>query len=114
MANTAKKKVHDDGEIPELTEAQLRGAKRGRSRYADRRAELPLSGIRKAVGRTQLDMADGGLAQSEVSRLEHADVDTTQVSTLRRYASALGGELELTIVVDGRRFVVGPTKAEAS
>lgn len=107
MANTAKKRVHDDLEIPELTAEQLARAKRGRSRYAGRRVALPLAGIRKAVGRTQVDMVDGGVSQSEVSRIEHADVDATLVTTLRRYAVALGGDLEIAIVIDGRRFVVG-------
>lgn len=54
----------------------------------------PLSEIRRARQMTQETLAGTpGMAQSEVSKVEHrTDV---YVSTLRRYIEAIGGELEI-------------------
>jgi len=45
---------------------------------------------------TQKDMAQVmGVAQSRVSRIEHGEIDRTEVSTLTSYVRALGGQLRL-------------------
>lgn len=58
-------------------------------------AELPLPLLRMARGLTQQEIATIlGSTQASVSRLERRD--DLHLSTLRRYVSALGGELEIT------------------
>ncbi len=67
---------------------------------------LPLRAMREAVGTTQVDVARlAEMDQGDVSRLEQrGDV---KLSTLRRYVRALGGELELVVVLrTGHRFRV--------
>ena len=68
-----------------------------------------LEGVRRALGLTQAQLADRlGVTQGAVSQLEHAlagDGDP-QVSTLVRYAKALGGELEVRVQVGGRSYRV--------
>ena len=67
----------------------------------DRRVTLGL--LRKALGKTQVDVARvAGIEQGDVSRLEaRADM---KVSTLTRYAAAIGGELDVAVVIGGRRY----------
>jgi|SRR4051794_4090032 hypothetical protein len=60
--------------------------------------EMNLQELRKAAGVTQAEVAaKTGMAQADVSREDH------RLSTLRRYVEALGGELEVSAVVNGRR-----------
>jgi autotransporter translocation and assembly factor TamB len=42
------------------------------------------------------------MAQGDVSRLE--DREDVKLSTLARYAPALGGRVEVAVVVGGRRY----------
>jgi predicted transcriptional regulator len=62
-----------------------------------------LRSLRLAIGKSQSDIArTAKMAQGDVSKLEdRADV---KLSTLERYASALGGQIEVVVVVDGRRY----------
>lgn len=65
-------------------------------------ASLPLAEIRKAIGRTQADMAkrlDQG--QGSVSKIENAT--DLYLSTLRKYVEALGGQLHLTVTFGKQR-----------
>lgn len=92
-------------EIPELdlTRAKVvrRGPKPGRA------LKLPLRALREAAGKTQ---AEVGAAlesdQAEVSRLERRN--DMMLSTLRRFAAALGAECEVAFVFPktGHRIVV--------
>lgn len=69
-------------------------------------ATLPLSEIRKAIGLTQVELAESlEVGQGSVSKIEHqADM---YISTLRKYVNALGGELHLTAEFpDGRRMEI--------
>ena len=98
MAHPSPESLED---IPELdiTKAKVLGRGLGKHR------KLSLRALRVALGKTQSDIAEAtGLAQSDVSRLE-ARTDR-KVSTLGRYAEALGGALEIAIVVDGRRYLI--------
>jgi DNA-binding XRE family transcriptional regulator len=64
--------------------------------------EMNLQELRKAAGVTQADLAaKTGMAQADVSRSESRE--DHRLSTLRRYVEALGGELEVSAVVNGRR-----------
>jgi len=69
-------------------------------------ASMHLAEIRKAVGMTQVELAESlEIAQGGVSRIEHqADM---YISTLRRYLHAMGVELRLTAELpDGRRIEI--------
>lgn len=59
-----------------------------------------LAEIRSRFGLRQEDVAKRlKVSQSRVSRIEHGDVEQSQVSTLRAYAQALGGDLEIHLRV---------------
>jgi DNA-binding Xre family transcriptional regulator len=65
--------------------------------------ELSLRQLRQDLRLTQQDVAHAAaMTQSELSRLESRS--DCRVSTLRRYAEALGGELEVTVVLGKRRI----------
>jgi len=78
-------------------ELRKRGVKTGR-RYA-------LKTLRIALGKTQADVARSAhMSQGDVSKLEdRADV---KLSTLARYAAALGGSVEVSISVNSRRYLL--------
>jgi transcriptional regulator with XRE-family HTH domain len=73
------------------------------------RERVPLRAVREAVGKTQVEVAEAaGIPQGDVSRLESRvalGVDL-RVSSLSRYARALGGALQVAIVIGDRRFLV--------
>jgi hypothetical protein len=88
-------------ELPELNVSKAEIVGRGLKK--DRR--IGLRSLRTALGKTQADVARAAeMDQGDVSRLETRE--DMRVSTLGRYARALGGRLELAIVVGGRRYVV--------
>jgi DNA-binding XRE family transcriptional regulator len=110
MKNAAtKRNANDDLEIPELNLARARLVRRG---PAGKRVSL--RALREGLGKTQTELAEAlGMTQGEVSRLEaRGDV---LVSTLSRYAEALGGELETTVVLPKTghriRLALGETPA---
>jgi predicted transcriptional regulator len=80
-------------------QAATRVASRARSEIL----ELTLKELRKDLDVTQTQLAEAAdMTQSELSRLEsRAD---HRVSSLRRYVEALGGEIEITAIVGGRRI----------
>lgn len=66
---------------------------------------VTLSVVRGALRKTQAEVAEAaGMTQADVSKLEARG--DWKISTLRRYAVALGGTVEIAIVVDGRRALV--------
>jgi len=78
---------------------------RGASAMKERK--LTLAVLRRARGLTQEQLAKRAkLTQSEISRAELRD--NCLVSTLSRYAKALGGELRLFVEIDGRRYPISP------
>jgi hypothetical protein len=92
-------------EIPELdvTKAKLirRGPKPGRQ------LKLTLRAMREATNKSQADVGAAlGSDQAEVSRLERRD--DMMLSTLRRFAAALGAECEVVFHFPktGHRIVV--------
>ncbi|MFO0563842.1 MAG: helix-turn-helix transcriptional regulator [Polyangiales bacterium] len=65
-------------------------------------AELTLAQLREAAGKTQIEVAElTEQTQGELSRFERRD--DRRISTLRRYVEALGGELEVVAIVNGKR-----------
>lgn len=63
---------------------------------------LPLAEIRKAVGLTQAQLANGlDQGQGSVSKIENAA--DMYLSTLRKFIEALGGELVITASFPGGR-----------
>ena len=61
--------------------------------------------LREALGLTQMQLADAlDVSQNRVSRLEHGDLERTQVDTLRRYVEAIGGQLHVEVEIGDRRI----------
>lgn len=81
-----------------------------------RGVRLTMRALREATGKTQLDVADDTkIDQADISRLEHReDFDDCQVSTLRRYVAALGGQLDVVAVFGNKRIVLSGTTGGAS
>ena len=64
--------------------------------------EMNLRLLRESTGKTQEELAAlAEMSQSELSRVEKREDHL--LSTLRRYVTALGGELEVTAILDGKR-----------
>ena len=63
---------------------------------------MNLAELRKGLGLTQQEVANlVETTQAELSRVERRDDHL--LSTLRSYVAALGGEVEVVAVVEGRR-----------
>ncbi len=63
--------------------------------------------LREEADLTQTELAERiGTGQRRVSKIEHGDIERTQVDTLRRYAEALGGTLHVEIEVGDRRMTI--------
>lgn len=97
-----KTNIDDEGiDLSDAPEVDLSGVRKGKSKHAGKRLELPLAGARAASGRTQVAVSEAsGIDQGDISKLEaKGDLDAVEVGTLRRYVEALGGELELVAVM---------------
>jgi transcriptional regulator with XRE-family HTH domain len=88
----------------------------GRGLRAQRGVHLTMRTLREAAGKTQIDVAAASqINQADVSRLEsREDFDDYQVSTLRRYLAALGGQLEIVGVFGNKKIVISGVRAEPS
>ncbi len=75
---------------------------RVKARVEDEIRTLTLKELRSGLAVTQAELAaSADMTQSELSRLEsRAD---HRVSSLRRYVQALGGEIEITAIIGGKR-----------
>src|SRR5216683_1816268 len=80
----------------------------GRGLRAQRGVHLTMRTLREAAGKTQIDVAAASqINQADVSRLEsREDFDDYQVSTLRRYLAALGGQLEIVGAFGNKKIVI--------
>lgn len=78
----------------------------GRGLRAQRGVRLTMRALREAAARTQLDVAAASeMDQADVSRLEsRREFEDCQVSTLRRYITALGGSLELVAAFGNKKI----------
>src|SRR6185436_15838765 len=90
-------KEEDDGLAVDVTKLRVLGRGLGTGkRYG-------LRTLREASDLTQVLISERmGMTQSQISKIE-AGSDHL-VSTLRRYAEALGGELDVAIMLGGRRY----------
>lgn len=82
-------------------------ARRARIERAVRREllEMDLRELRQEAGKTQAEVAEiAEMTQAELSKLERRDDHL--ISTLRRYVTALGGELEVVAVFDNKRIAL--------
>lgn len=99
--NTVPKDDDALSEMPEIDFERCKIIRRGPMR--DRK--LGLTALRGSQGLTQVQLATkAGLTQSDVSRAELRS--DCLVSTLERYAKALGGELLLYVKINGRSYPV--------
>lgn len=75
---------------------------------ADVRRELlamELRELRQEAGKTQAEVAGiAEMTQAELSKFERRDDHL--ISTLRRYVTALGGQLEVVAVFDNKRIAL--------
>lgn len=63
--------------------------------------------LREALDLTQVEIARLlDVSQNRVSRLEHGDIERTQVDTLRRYVEAVGGQLHVEVEIADRRIQI--------
>jgi DNA-binding XRE family transcriptional regulator len=93
----------DEDDMPEIDLKTCKIIRRGPAPGERRR--LNLAGLRGSLDITQAEIAKrAGISQSEVSRAELRD--DCLVSTLRRYAKALGGELELIVKIKDHEYPV--------
>lgn len=88
----------------------------GRGLRAQRGVHLTMRTLREAAGKTQIDVAAASqIDQADVSRLEsREDFDDYQVSTLRRYLAALGGQLEIVGAFGNKKIVISGVRPEPS
>jgi len=84
-------------DIAEAEEGEGKPGSRRVTRRLKGTERLTLRGVREGMGKTQTEVAVAmGTDQGEVSRIEkRSDV---LLSTLRRYASAIGAQCELVLV----------------
>lgn len=64
-----------------------------------------LKELRKELRITQVELAQQlQVSQNRISRIEHGDIEKSQVDTLRKYVEAMGGTLRIDVEVDGKKF----------
>ena len=89
---------------------------RGDQAVASELVAMDLRALRDKLGITQEELADRiRVSQSQLSRLERRK--DSRFSTIRRYVEAMGGELEITAVIRGKRVPltqVKPTRKRAA
>ncbi len=88
----------------------------GRGLRAQRGVHLTMRTLREAAGKTQVDVATASqINQADISRLESGEgFDDYQVSTLRRYLAAIGGQLEIVGAFGNKRIVISGVPGEPS
>lgn len=80
-----------------------------------KRRRINLANLRLVAQQKQTVVAEkADMFQPEVSKLERrASLDDVMVATLRRYVEALGGELQLWAVLNGKRYELrGETESD--
>lgn len=76
-----------------------------KQRMLDEVRAYRLRELRETQELTQVDLARLlDVSQNRISRLEHGDIERTQVDTLRRYVEAIGGRLLVEVEIDEHRI----------
>lgn len=74
------------------------GIEREKAKLLARIEAYELAEIRKQAGLTQVQLAESmGVSQKRISEIEHGRAGAIKLSTLERYATALGGRLKVEI-----------------
>lgn len=83
---------------PELADPEKRAE--AQARLGAYVAGYRLKELRKSMGRTQKEIAKLlGVSQARVSQIENGDVEGMGLDTLRAYAAALGGHVDVTVTI---------------
>jgi ribosome-binding protein aMBF1 (putative translation factor) len=99
-ARAEPQQTDDDGLGADLSKMKVRGRGLGVNKKMSPRT------LREALGITQVELAKRlKMDQSQVSKLEAGEDHL--VTTLQRYAEALGGELQIAIMLSGQRYRIG-------
>lgn len=78
-----------------------------KARMRDEVRAFRLRELRAAQSLTQVQVAAlAHIRQSRVSSIENGDIGSAQVNTLRKYVSALGGELDITVRLGDETFTL--------
>lgn len=73
----------------------------------ERQRAYQLKELRTRAGLTQAGMAQlMNVGQNRVSQIERGGAEHSRLETLRRYAEALGGRLDVQITVGDTRYVI--------
>ena len=63
--------------------------------------------LREQAGLTQAQLAARiGVGQRQVSKIEHGDLDSAKISTIRSYLEAVGGAMAIEYVLGDQRVQV--------
>lgn len=63
--------------------------------------------LRERLDLTQVELAKRlDVSQNRVSKIEHGDIERSQLDTLRRYVEAVGGELSVEVTIGDERFLI--------
>ena len=63
--------------------------------------------LRERLDLTQVELAKRlEVSQNRVSKIEHGDIERSQLDTLRRYVEAVGGELSVEVKFGDERFLI--------
>lgn len=63
--------------------------------------------LRESMSITQVELADRlHVSQNRVSKIEHGDIEHSQVDTLRRYIEAVGGTLRVEVIIGDEQFTI--------
>lgn len=63
--------------------------------------------LREEAGLTQVQLAERiGVGQRQVSKIEHGDLDSAKIGTIRSYLEAVGGGLAIEYVMGDERIQV--------
>ncbi len=77
------------------------------ARLVEEQAKFGLAELCKISSLTQTDLANRmSVSQNRVSQIELADLESTQIDTLRNYIEALGGSLILGAHIDGKYVTI--------
>jgi transcriptional regulator with XRE-family HTH domain len=64
-----------------------------------------LKEVRKELNITQVELAQLlHVSQNRISRIEHGDIEKSQVDTIRKYVEAVGGTLRLEVEIGDQKF----------
>ncbi|MFD4428332.1 helix-turn-helix domain-containing protein [Nocardia sp. NPDC058497] len=83
---------------PELADPEIQAA--AAAQLDGRIAGHHLEELRQTIGKTQAELAAAlGVSQARISQIENGDLAAMELDTLRAYARALGGHVDISVSV---------------